>query len=112
MSVRIAMRLAVVLIAWGLPAWGQGTENLDFESRNDDPTRPDGWFVGGEGYEVQLDEADRRSGKVSLRMRRTGGQGGFGVATGAIPVENVRGKTIRFAGAIKTDDVTTGGAGL
>jgi erythromycin esterase len=112
MSLRIVMRVAVVaLIARGLPARGQTTENLDFESRNN-PAAPDGWFVGGQGYEVKLDEADAKSGKVALRMRRTGAQADFGVATGAIPVETVRGKTIRFGGAIKTEDVKTGGAGL
>lgn len=113
MNCRSALRIFVVtLIGQGLPAWAQGTENLDFESRTDDPTVPDGWFVGGPGYEIKLDEADVKSGKVALRMTRTGGQGGFGVATGAIPVEAVRGRTIRFGGAIKTEDVKTGGAGL
>ncbi len=73
MSLRIVTRVAVlVLVARGLPARGQATENLDFESRENDPAAPDGWFVGGQGYEVKLDEADPKSGKVSLRMRRTG----------------------------------------
>jgi erythromycin esterase-like protein len=37
---------------------------------------------------------------------------GFGLAVGAFPVARAAGKTIRFSGYIKTQDVTTGYAGL
>jgi erythromycin esterase len=112
MQVRIAPLAIAALVSFAPAiAPAQTTLNLDFESRGDDPSMPDGWFVGGQGYEIKLDEADRRSGKVSLRMTRTQ-EGGFGVATSMVPVKLARGKTIRFSGAIKTDDVQTGYAGL
>ena len=113
MPVRIAP-LAVAALVYLAPAIApaQTTVNLDFETRGDDPSLPEGWFIGGQGYEIKLDEAERTSGKVSLRMTRQQAQGGFAVATSVIPVKLARGKTIRFSGAIKTDDVKTGYAGL
>jgi erythromycin esterase len=92
----------------------QSTLNLDFETRGHDPSLPEGWFLGGPGYEIKLDAAERTSGNVSLRITRQQAQGGLAgaVATSVIPVKLARGKTIRFSGAIKTDDVKTGYAGL
>jgi erythromycin esterase len=93
-------------------AAAQTTLNLDFERRGDSPDVPDGWFVGGQGYEVVLDGADVRSGTAALRMTRQEGQGGFGVATATLPVKLARGKTVRLSGDIKAEGVQTGYAGL
>lgn len=43
---------------------------------------------------------------------RGGGQSGFGCATGSFPVEDARGKKIKFSGWAKTDDLKNGWAGL
>jgi erythromycin esterase len=113
MSVRIApLAVAVLLSLASAIAPAQTMLDLDFETRGDDPSLPEGWFIGGQNYEIKLDVAERTSGKVSLRMTHQQVQGGFGVATSVIPVKLARGKTIRFSGAIKTDDVKTGYAGL
>jgi erythromycin esterase-like protein len=50
---------------------------------------------------VYLDVANLRSG-----------QAGFGVATGTFPVKAAAGRTIRFSGSIKTQDVSGGYGGL
>lgn len=107
-------RLLLVLSACLAPALAsaQAPLNLDFERRSDDPATPDGWYTGGQGYEVALDGRDVRSGKLALRMTRQAGQGGFGVATASVPAKVVRGKTIRLAGAIKAEGVADGYAGL
>ena len=88
MPIRIAS-LAVAALVYLAPAIApaQTTVNLDFETRGDAPSLPEGWFIGGQGYEIKLDEAERTSGKVSLRMTRQQAQGGFGVATSVIPVK-------------------------
>jgi len=111
---RLTTLLASLALVFAVPtiAHAQGTLNLDFESRSDDPTLPDGWATGGQGYEVRIDEGEKTSGKASLRFARKEGQGGFAVETSAIPVKLARGKTIKFSGDIKADDVEGGYAGL
>ncbi len=111
---RAALLLVSAIVAWGVPTLSraQAPLNLDFEARGDEPTLPDGWAVGGQGYEIRLDEAERKSGEVSLRSSKSGDERGFAVATSAIPVGLARGKTVRLSGAIKTDGVEEGYAGL
>jgi erythromycin esterase len=103
--------MAGCLFLAALPAQAAPPLNLDFETRGDDPETPEGWFVGGAGYEVKLDEASARSGKVGLRMTRKK-PGGFGVATGSLPAAVAKGKKVRLGGEIKTEDVKGGYAGL
>jgi erythromycin esterase len=107
-------RLTTLIVACGMlaPARAQDPLNLDFEARADDPALPDGWAIGASGSEARLDGADRVSGEASLRFERGRGRDGFAVATAAIPVEVARGKTIRLSGAIKTEGVEGGYAGL
>jgi erythromycin esterase len=111
---RLDVLLAFLALTAGLPtlAIAQSSLNLDFESRADDPTLPDGWAIGGPGYDARIDENEKTSGEVSLRIARAQGQSGFAAATSAIPVALARGKTIRYSGAIKTDGVEGGHAGI
>jgi erythromycin esterase len=107
---KAALCLATVAVLSCLPVRAEPL-NLDFEQRGSNPDSPEGWFVGGLGYEVKLDASAARSGKLGLRMTRKG-PGGFGVATGLLPVAAARGKTVRLAASIKTEGVKDGYAGL
>lgn len=93
----------------GVPYSDTSLFDLDFES----PT-PKGFYTGGNGYQVQLDNQIFHSGKQSLRMRYTAppDRRSFGVATGSFPVKDAAGKRVRFSGYIKTEGVTQGYAGL
>jgi TonB family protein len=84
--------------------------DLDFES-----STPKGFYTGGHGYQVRLDNQVFHSGKQSLRMTYLPpppDPGSFGVATGTFPVKDAAGKRVRFSGYIKTEGVTKGYAGL
>ena len=78
MNARILPFLCV-LVGWADVATAQAPLNLDFEAQRG-PAFPNGWSVLGPGYEVRLDEANPRSGKVSLRMTRKS-PGNFAAAT-------------------------------
>jgi TonB family protein len=93
----------------GVPYSDTSLFDLDFES-----STPNGFYTGGNGYQVQLDNQIFHSGKQSLRMRYTAppDPGSFGVATGSFPVKDAAGKRVRFSGYIKTEGVTQGYAGL
>ena len=93
----------------GVPYLDTSLFDMDFES-----TTPKGFYTGGNGYQVQLDNEIFHSGKQSLRMRYTAPPepGSFGVATGSFPVKDAAGKRVRFSGYIKTEGVTQGYAGL
>lgn len=81
--------------------------NLGFE----DSDSPAGWIAGGEGYSVGIDEEEAHTGKRSLRFEyRESGR--FATATSRFPVEAARGKRLRLAGFIKTEEITRGWAGL
>jgi erythromycin esterase len=103
---------AAAILSASMPALAQSSLNLDFETRGPDASLPEGWFVGGNGYVIKLDETDRQSGKVSLRFVSKAAGAGFGVATSALPVKLARGKKVCLSGAIKTDDGKNGYAGL
>lgn len=111
-SCRVTMLAASLTLGLATGALGQSALNLGFETRTVDPSVPDGWYVGGQGYTVDLDDKDPRAGKVSLRMKRSGVLPGFGVATASLPVKAARGKKARLSGEIETQDVKTGSAGL
>jgi erythromycin esterase len=110
MNVRIIL-IFCTLVGWAAGAAAQSPLNLDFEVRSADPAFPNGWFVGGPGYEVRLDETNPRSGKVSLRIAQKS-PGNFAAATSSLPVKAARGKKVRLSGEIKTEGVKTGYAGL
>lgn len=84
--------------------------NLDFEESIPNG-KPKGWYAGGQGYEVEVDTTTVYSGAKSLHMRWVQ-EGQFGVATSTFPLEDARGRTVRYSGYIKTESVTDGYAGL
>ncbi len=84
--------------------WGEEL-NLDFE------TAPTQWQLRGEGYEVRLVDDEQHTGRQSVRLRYENGERA-GVAGRRFPVTEVRGQWLRYAGYVKTEDVTEGYAGL
>ncbi len=85
--------------------------NLDFEDHVANG-RLKFWMTGGNGYSASADEEVFYTGKSSLCLKKTASVPGFGVATSTFPVDEARGKTIRFIGYIKTENVENGYAGL
>ena len=59
-----------------------------------------------------LGEFDKARALAEAPVRPTAAGGNFGVATGSFPVKDAAGKTIRFSGYIRTENVTEGYAGL
>lgn len=107
----ILMLITCVVLVPLLPeAQAQTYLNLDFEESTPDG-KPKNWYAGGAGYEVRVDTTTVYSGAKSLYMRWVK-EGQFGVATSTFPLEEARGKTVRYSGYIKTDSVTDGYAGL
>lgn len=84
--------------------------NLDFEK-----VTPNGnaknWYQGGEGFSVFVDSTVSFSGKRSLCIEKIG-TGNFGVATSSFPIDQARGKYLKYTGYIKTQNITEGYAGL
>ena len=91
-----------------------GMLNLDFEIRSyNNASFPDYWYVGGEGFKISLDDVERHSGKLSLKLVRNGNPDGkYGVFNGSFPIETVTGCEIEYKGWIKTKEVINGYAGL
>ena len=93
--------------------------NASFETvgarRADGTSPPIGWVIGGEGYLLTVDTAQRLDGRYSLRSLRvdtaSAGQR-FGVASQSLPARVAYGRTVRFTGWIRTESITTGWAGL
>lgn len=93
--------------------------NASFEAigarRADGTSTPIGWYTGGEGYLLAVDTAQRLDGRFSLRSLRvdtaSGGQR-FGLASQTLPANVASGRTVRFTGWIRTENITTGYAGL
>ena len=104
---------AILLIVLTLTATGaRGSDylNLDFEdSSPSGQARP--WYLGGAGYEVLVDTTTAASGSNSARITYESGDG-FGVGTLRFPIEEARGRKVRYTGRIRTDAVTDGYAGL
>jgi len=84
--------------------------NLDFEQVSSEGL-PKRWYIGGAGYEIVCDNTYAYSGKSSLRMVYNSGES-FGVATSTFPLEDALGKRLKFIGYIKSENITTGYAGL
>ena len=104
-----AIFLIVLSLAVG-EARGSDHLNLDFEySSPSGQARP--WYLGGAGYEVLVDTTTAASGSNSARIRYESGDG-FGLGTLRFPIEEARGKKIRYTGRIRTSEVTDGYAGL
>ena len=89
---------------------GQVFLNLDFEKVIPNATAK-GWYQGGDGFSVFVDSTVSFSGKNSLSIQKIG-TGNFGVATSSFPIEEAKGKYLKYSGYIKTENITEGYAGL
>lgn len=76
--------------------------------------RPMMWMTGGNGFTVSLDTTAPQSGRYSLRIQANGAYApsAFGIATQSIPTTTVAGRTVRFSGYVRTENVQNGYAGL
>jgi erythromycin esterase len=87
--------------------------NLGFEVPILGTDKPKEWYAGGNGYSVHLDTVIKHSGHASVIMDGAAlTQRDFGVCTGSFPLEKSRGRTIKYTGFIKTENLTGGWAGL
>lgn len=99
--------------------------NLGFEVRSADNSQlPDSWYVGiggqvpvgGESFQCSLDDLEKHSGKLSLKMEIDNNlpDGEFGVFTNQQPllIKDFAGKTVEYRGWIKTQGVINGNPGL
>ncbi|MCL2727038.1 MAG: erythromycin esterase family protein [Bacteroidales bacterium] len=88
--------------------------NLDFEIRNpQNISLPAGWNTGGEGYSIYLDNTEKHSGQLSLKMEKQEiPVNTFGRCYNYLPVAAFAGKLVEFRGRIKTKGVQNGYAGL
>ncbi len=84
--------------------------NLDFEKVTPNGIAK-GWHQGGEGFSVFVDSTVSFTGERSLCIQKVG-NGNFGVATSSFPIEDARGKYLKYTGYIKTENITEGYAGL
>jgi|GEM_PF-293629 len=89
--------------------------NLDFEVRSDaNRSLPAHWSISGVGFTISLDDAEKHSGMLSLKMERQGDRDGrYGFCTNRfLSIATVAGKTVEYRGWIKTKGVINGYAGL
>lgn len=94
--------------------------NLDFEAPPGEHGLSTGWdppgvlpVSGGEGYEVMADREVAHGGMASGRIRLVNAERhNFGSLTQAISAAAFRGKRVRLAGWLRTQEVRTGWAGL
>ena len=78
--------------------------NLSFE-QVDSGQKPLKWYVGGDGYNIEVDISSAHRGAKSLRISYASGDA-FGVATQSFPLGDALGKTIRFSGYIKSETIS------
>jgi C-terminal processing protease CtpA/Prc len=90
--------------------------NGDFEELNPTTKKPLSWLLSfnkdqEKAYHVSLDSAVKQSGKYSLSINKVSGESDFGVID--FPISKAfEGKEIELKGYIKTENVSTGYAGL
>jgi RNA polymerase sigma factor (sigma-70 family) len=73
---------------------------------------PDGWYGGSAragAYEVGLDHVTRHGGRASGYVLCRGDGGGFGCLNQAVRADDYRGKRLRLAGWLKTQDADRAG---
>lgn len=87
--------------------------NFGFEKVAAGAKLPDGWIVFGSGYDLKIDEAERKSGKYSVLIQSPAviPANSFGSTSFGAPA-NYQGKEIELRGFLKLKDVTDGFAGL
>lgn len=110
------MRLSTIALLCLLASFALASadEFLDLDFEIGTPgAGPRHWYHGGEGYSITLSEDRPKSGGMCLFMEKTDpASDGFGVATGKLPLDLVKGRTVRFSGWIRTEGVTDEWAGL
>jgi len=99
-----------------------GNVNFDFELINDaNASLPKYWSVGtddsqsigGEQFNISLDNLEKHSGKLSLKMEiHSNPNSKFGAFVNSLPIELFAGKSVEFKGWIKTKGVIAGDPGL
>lgn len=110
MFVKKLLVIVFILAILSSKIFSQQYLNLDFETST--PTGSAiGWYQGGQGYEVKVDTTVFYSGKKSLRMVKLS-NGGFGLGTLTFPIDDAKGKHLRYTSYIKTEGITNGYAGL
>jgi C-terminal processing protease CtpA/Prc len=87
--------------------------NFGFEKVTPGAKLPDGWIVFGSGYDLKIDETERRSGKYSVSIESPAviPANSFGSTSFTAPA-NYQGKEIELRGFLKLKDVSGGFAGL
>ena len=115
----VATVMTTVAGAQALPNVELRLANASFESsgsrRPDGTSLPMGWSVGGTGYVLTVDTAERLDGRISLRSHRVDTASSdqrFGAASQSLPARIASGRTVRFTGWIRTANIDTGFAGL
>ncbi len=100
------------LLLWFLPvASAQIYLNLGFEGGSG--SHPVNWIRSGLEYDIQEDPTVAYAGLQSMRIRNVVFPPQFpGVFRQHFPVEEARGKHLRFSGYLKTEGVTSKPAGL
>ncbi len=75
---------------------------------NADNVRPSDWGGGPNAYDVALDSETKLSGRSSVRLSRTdaASKHRFGTVVQAIDASRFAGQRLRYAGYIKTEDVS------
>jgi len=96
------------------PGQDLSSMNLGFEVRYpQDPLWPANWGLGKNGYTIFLDNNEKHSGQLSLKMEFLGNpNNAFGICTNSLPIEPYLGKVVEIKGWVKTKEVENGYAGL
>ncbi len=84
-----------------------GPTNLDFEGTFEESGLPTGWVGVGNGYERSVDQAITHDGSGSGRIRYVGpDKANLATFAQFLPVEEFKGKRIRYTGYLRTEDVS------
>ena len=87
--------------------------NLDFEKISDNTKLPDKWLPWGQGFDLKVDNTEKKSGNASVSMEPAAQvtENSFGAIGYRIPAAYA-GKEIELRGFLKLKDVSGGFAGL
>lgn len=86
--------------------------NLDFRGTIPRTDKPERWFLGESGYNVKRVLKANGQGYEMKIYSAVPQQGDFGMILNHIPVEMIKGKTVVLKTRIRTDNITSGYAGL
>lgn len=86
--------------------------NLDFKETISGTDKPERWFLGESGYDIRrIVKSDGQTYEMKI-YSAIPQPGDFGMINNHIPVEIIKGKKVLIKARIKTDNVTSGHAGL